>query len=387
MKRRLIVSGVLAFLIAAAVCLVYCLPSSNFIQCYEIDSDNNLYTVSEYDFGYYLQIKNSKTGKSHFQSLRYRYSSEAVYYDMRFHGGKLYLLVCDEGQFVVDTYDSHGQYLGRVYSFAPTAGEMYIANLSLSSQWLEDEGYQDFRLDCVILSDNEIMVKRVDGKATGNDPLHYVTDCQNFIMWAGFIEGRLVYLNEESELYWIDENMKSNKLDIPEQCVINVPMTYFSSIIAVDLSDLCLKGFNLFYDDEPKTMEVYVDDSDLLRNSYPVADGVAFEDLRSVRLKNWSDGQYTFTAMGVVKDYKRAGRIYCMDARGMSASCSEFVEPRLGAIFALIIFLLWGAISFVLILVVVNIISYLLSLRKVVIKQILMSIAIVLAASCYMYFK
>ncbi|MGN0597650.1 MAG: HAMP domain-containing protein [Ruminiclostridium sp.] len=377
MKKIIVFSLILAIIAGIAGSLLFGLTPSQYILEFSVNGENSLYTISQYTHGVYLK-KSDKNGIIFSHRLKYQNSG---YCGLITNNDRLYTLVLDGSDVVVDEYDLNGNYITEMLRLPNTP---FTTSSAALVQYFDETQDSATKLvtDVVMFTYSDVFIYPIYGD-TVQPLIHYSIDSEYGIVWAQRLFRSLYYMDQQGDIFIVTEQGNTHKLDISDEFVpFDLTLSYYS-LFFTNLSDTSLMRFFVMCYEEDGEEQIYYDvPVQVMPADSEVYNGVAFSELRD--LKNFINTDFDDLMAGVSKEANKAGKIYIFNP--ITAMNVELPEPGFEPHVCLLVFLLCTAVVFAAVFIVCVLIRLLLSVRKVIVKQVMLIAAIIVAVSGLIHF-
>lgn len=372
MKKITVFSIILAVLAGIAASLLFGLNPSKYILEYAIYGENSLYTISQYNHGLYLK-HSDKNGIISSHRLKYQHGT---YCGLTANNDRLYTLCLIGTEYVVDEYEIDGSYMKELLRIPETEYGVYSSTLC---QYYEANSNSTAKMltDVIFIAGNEIYIYPIFMDSV-QPMIHYSTKHDANIVWAQRTAGGLYFLDQNGELFTIDDNSRVYHLEFENECIPYAPSASYFSIFMTNLSNLSLsQSYAYFYEEDGQTQFYFNDNPSFLEADSEIYEGVTFSELRDT--KNFMDSNLNDTIAGKKKQENAWGNIYGFST--FSSHSVEFPEPGFEIHKCILVFGICAAVVFTASELICILILRLLSARKVIIKQIMLILAVIASLS------
>lgn len=375
MKKIIIFSIILAVAAGIAASLLFALTPSDYILDYAVYNDDTLYTLSSYSHGIYLK-KSDNQGIISSHRLKYR---NGRYMGLLAENDRVYTLVIDGADIVVDEYDADGGYLKEMLRVAGSKLGVYGCNLEQYFISSENESSKLFT-DIIMLADGDVFVYPIF-KDTVQQMIHYDINCEEGIIWAQRGYDGLFYMTRQGELFLLANDGRTHLIELDEGYVPYDPQVSYFSLFLTDVGSVSLKHI-IVSPNEDGVMEALSLQESIITADSEIYDGVTFSQLRNVRVG--MDDNYSYNVTGIKENGADTRKIYLFNP--YSAKNTEFPEAGFEIYKCILVFFICAAAVFAAALVICFLIRRLLAVRKVIIKQIMLVAAIIVSVSVMIHF-
>lgn len=382
--KKVLISLVISLIVWAVLAIKFCNTPSNIVNCFTVDNDGLLYVISEYSDSTYMLISGS--GKTHKAvNIEQLFGGYRQYMDIMYVHDELYVIsqfYRDEEYLVgVDRFDVDGNWKGELLTIALDDIDPYFeANFT---EFYDFDTDNSDKLYINVSTGNMIYCQEIGRNGKVGALERYSVDGME-PEWAGHNDGYVLFRDEKSEYYIIDQDNKVTDIGTPG-IWLERPCLQGSLLIGVDLGDQSMGCAMLTYDVNGNIDSIErVTEIIYSSPNRELADGIVFSDLRNFKQTSWTAGEYN-QQMGLVKADGERGKIVVFN--DLDGNTQVYDEPLLPPLRGVIFGLVFAAAAFVVILLILMLTSRLLALRKVVVKQVLISGVLVVWAFGLMYYS